>query len=151
MGFMSGEKEDHLRHLMCRRFNQFVTIAARCFESLSCRKIQSLSMFKFFTDYNKFFCRISRYNSSDIFPLIKTKLATSDNEKHPQHFTLLLPYFTVETVHCASSSSFVVRQTITFPSEPNNFHPIKLHDSRTQEAFLDMFGHTQVVSLDSLY
>ena len=122
IGFMSGEKEDHSRHSMCSRFNQFVTVVARCFGSLSCWNIQSLSMFEFFTDCNKSFCRISQYNSPDIFPSIKSRLTTPDAKKHPQHFTLSLPCFTVGIIHCGPISSLVFRQTITFPSKSNKLN-----------------------------
>ena len=60
MGFMPGEKEAHLGR--CIRFwsNQFVTLRAVCFGSLSCWIHQSLAMFNFFADCNQFFCNLSR-------------------------------------------------------------------------------------------
>ena len=122
MGFMSGEKEGHLGR--CIRFwsNQFFTIRAVCFGSLSCWNHQSLAMFNFFVDCNKFFCNISRYSSPVMFPSINTKLPTPDDEKHPQHLTFPLLCFTVDTVHLGSSSSMVDHQTMTFPSDPNKLN-----------------------------
>ena len=122
MGFMSGEKQGRLS--CCIRFwpNQFVTIRAVCFGSLSCWNHQSLAMFNFFADCNIFFCNIPQCSSRVSFPSINTKLPTLDDEKHPQHLTFPPPCFTVGTIHLGSSSSLVDRQTMTFPSDPNKLN-----------------------------
>ena len=122
MGFMLGEKQGHLSR--CIRFwsNQFVTICAVCFESLSCWNHQSLTMFNFFADCNKFFRNIPRYSSPLMFPSINTKLPRPDDEKYPQYLTFSPLCFTVGTVHLGSSSSLVDCQTMTFPSDPNKLN-----------------------------
>ena len=122
MRFMSGEKEGHLSRFIPSRSNQVATICAICLGSLSCWNYQALPIFNFFADCRKFFCHISRYSSAVIFPSIKMRLPTPDNEKHPQYLTFPPPCFTVGTVHFGSKSSFDVRQTIIFPSEPNELN-----------------------------
>ena len=122
MGFKSGENGGHLSSLTSFSFNQCVTIWVRCFGSLSCCMTHSLSGFNFFIDSNKFFCKISRYTSPVMLPSIKTRFPTTHDEKQPQHFTFLPPYFTVGTVHFGSSSSFGVRHTITLPSDPDRLN-----------------------------
>ena len=122
MGFMSGEKEGHLSRYIPSRSNQVVTILAVCLGSLSCWNHQALPIFNFFVDCRKFFCNISRYSPAVIFPSIKTRLPMPGNEKHPQHLTFPPSCFTVGTVHFGSRSSFVVRQTMIFPSEPNKLN-----------------------------
>ena len=57
-----------------------------------------------------------------MFPLIKTRFPTADDEKEPQHFTFPPPCLTVETVHLESNTSFDIRQTITLPSDPNKLN-----------------------------
>ena len=53
---------------------------------------------------------------------IKTRFPTPDDETQPQHFTFPLPCLTVGTVHLRSNAFRGVRQTITFPSDPNKLN-----------------------------
>ena len=57
-----------------------------------------------------------------MFPLIKTRFPTSDDEIQPQNFTFPPPYLTVGTVHLGSNASCGVRPTMTLPSDPNKLN-----------------------------
>ena len=57
-----------------------------------------------------------------MFPSIKTRFPTPDDEKEPQHFTFPPPCLTVGTVHLGSNASCGVRQTLTLPSDPNKLN-----------------------------
>ena len=53
---------------------------------------------------------------------MKSRVPTPAVEKQPQHLTFPPACFTVGTVHFGSNSSFGIRQTITFPSDPNKLN-----------------------------
>ena len=80
----------------------------------------------FFTDSNKFLCKISRLTSADMFSSIRTRFPTLDDEKEPQHFTFPPPCLTVGTVYLESNASCGVRQTMTLPSEPSKLNLLSL-------------------------
>ena len=82
----------------------------------------SVPIFSFFTDSNKFLCKISRLTSPDMFSSIRTRFPTLDDEKEPQHFTFPPPCLMVGTVYLESNASCGVRQTITLPSDPNKLN-----------------------------
>ena len=65
----------------------------------------SVPTFSFFTDSNKFLCKISRLTSADMFSSIRTRFPTPDDEIQLQHFPFPPPCLTVGTVHLESNVS----------------------------------------------
>ena len=83
-----------------------------------------------------------------MFPSIKTRFHTPDDEKEPQRFTFPPPCLAVGTMYLGSNASCGVRQTITLPSNPNKLNLLSPVDPRSTEAALDIFLYTRYVSSD---
>ena len=84
MEFMSGENGGHLSCSTLSFFNQFLTIAAASFVSLWCWNAHCLSIFSLFTDWNRFFCMISRIQFASHIFINKNEISnTSRRKKSP--------------------------------------------------------------------
>ena len=107
--------EGHLNRLTSFLSNYLVTVWARCFDSLSCCMTHSESKFKFFTDLNNFFCKLSRQISTFILLSIKTKFPTpkEDKQLHFYRRTSQLGPYVWDHV------SLPTRKTINWLSDPN--------------------------------
>ena len=69
-----------------------------------------------------------------MFPSMKTRFTTPDDEIQPQHFTFPPPCLTVRTAHLGSNASCGICQTITLPSDPNKLNLLSsVHSTWSQK------------------